>query len=42
MYGIMKLQDKIKRSSAKNMHDLRLIEVNAKGVNAEDLTVGSA
>lgn len=29
MYGIMKLQDKIKRGHAKNLHDLRLIEVNA-------------
>jgi NADH-quinone oxidoreductase subunit B len=30
MYGIMKLQEKIKRTSAKNLHELRLIEVNAR------------
>jgi NADH-quinone oxidoreductase subunit B len=35
IYGIMKLQEKIKRSSAKNFHDLRIIEVNARDMSTE-------
>ena len=35
MYGIMKLQEKIKRTSAKNLHELRLIEVNPRDIGAE-------
>src|SRR3954470_1178336 len=30
IYGILKLQEKVKRSSAKNLKDLRLVEVNPR------------
>jgi NADH:ubiquinone oxidoreductase subunit B-like Fe-S oxidoreductase len=32
IYGIMKLQEKIKRGRAKTMTDLRLVELNSRDI----------
>lgn len=38
IYGIMKLQEKIKRHSAKSLSDLRIVEINARTLESEEVT----
>jgi NADH-quinone oxidoreductase subunit B len=37
IYGVMKLQEKIKRTKAKSFSDLRIIEVNARHLEGESV-----
>jgi NADH-quinone oxidoreductase subunit B len=37
IYGVMKLQEKIKRTKAKSFSDLRIIEVNARHLDGESV-----